>query len=439
MAELATPQVAAPLPTAEEVKAANDAVARKVAGQDITGHSMSPVDTGVAGDALDNLAKQISEKNNSPDLAKPAVPDPTKSPDPANPVKVAVPDPAVKLPDPVPETVKEIFKNSPSLPPGVSPKSAEAFASVKETAFREILSRDQEIEKLKADIAKREEATKVKSPEQEATEKELQQLREFRAKMDVDFDPQFKAFDAKVEASRDFIYAQLRKSPVVTEEVIDTIKKFGGPDRANLSALFEAAKDPQLQRIVESQLAEIVKVQYEKDKVVLAAKENLTQYLSEREKSAKDSIMQHVQATSGALEKYLGALDWFKEKPATEADAADHNKFVTELRSQLNEALSDNSAEMRAVLITGVAQYLNLQRTHKQVTAENETLKKENTELKDKWGKIKQASTSRLSESQASPNPAPPKPDTQINTRTSDALDNLAQQVMAERQRVGQS
>jgi regulator of replication initiation timing len=94
---------------------------------------------------------------------------------------------------------------------------------------------------------------------------------------------------------------------------------------------------------------------------------------------------------------------------------------------------------MRAVLITGVAQYLNLQRTHKQVTAENETLKKENTELKDKWGKIKQASTSRLSESQASPNPAPPKPDSQINTRTSDALDSLAQQVMAERQRVGQS
>jgi hypothetical protein len=155
----------------------------------------------------------------------------------------------------------------------------------------------------------------------------------------------------------------------------------------------------------------------------------------------------HQKATAAELQQFTGALDWLAERKAeAKADAAaiaeveDHNKFVTETRAQMAAALQDDSPRMRATLITGVVQLFNLQRIHAKTVAELASIKKERDEATAKWEKVKASGRSRLPESSASPNAAPPQvKKATLDTRTPDALDAIAKQIMDERARAGTS
>jgi hypothetical protein len=341
---------------------------------------------------------------------------------------------------------EDIFKGTPSLPPGASPKSSEAFSSVKIKAAQEISRLQAELDAAKklADEAKA--SVGKPSAEQVAKEKELEELRQWRSKMDVDFDPKFKEFDKKVGAAHEFIYAQLRKNPVCTEETIEQIKKFGGPDKCNLSALFEAMKDPTLESIVKAQIGDVAKIRYEKEQAVTGAKANVADYLKERGTQIAEAIGGHQKATAAELQQFTGALDWLAEKSAdAKADDAakkeveEHNKFVIETRAQMQAALQDDSPRMRATLITGVVQLFNLQRVHAKTVADLAAKSKALDEVTAKWEKVKASGRSRLPESSAAPGaPAPqPKKGVDVNTRSTDALDSIAKQIMEERARTG--
>ncbi len=340
----------------------------------------------------------------------------------------------------------EFFKETPTLPPNASPKSSEAFSAVKIKAAQEITRLQQELDAAKK--ASEELTSKAGKPtaEQEAKEKELEDLRQWRAKMDIDFDPKFKTFDKTINEAHEFIYSQLRKNPAVDEATIKQIQQYGGPDKCNLSALFEAMKDPTLQRIVEAQIADVAKTRYQKEQAVTAAKANVGEYLKEREKAVVEAIGGHQKATTAELQQFTGALPWFAEKaPAATADEAarkeiaEHNQFVTETRAQMQAALQDDSPRMRATLITGVLQLFNLQREHAKLKTDHEALVKSNTELSSKWEKVKASGRSRLPESSASTNAPAPKPKQDLNVRSQDALDAIAKQVMDERARTGAS
>jgi len=340
---------------------------------------------------------------------------------------------------------EDLFKETPSLPPGASPKSSEAFASVKIKAAQEISRLQAELDAAKkiADDAKA--SAGKPTAEQEAKEKELEDLRQWRAKMDVDFDPKFKEFDKKVSAAHEFIYAQLRKSPACTEETIKQIKEYGGPDKCNLSKLFEAIQDPTLESIVKAQIGDIAKTRYERDQAVNGAKTNVSEYLKEREARIQEAVGGHRAATQAELNQFAGALTWLAEqKPDPKADAAkiaeieDHNKFVTETRAQMAAALQDDSPRMRATLITGVVQLFNLQRQHAKLVAEKTVLAKSLEDVTAKWEKVKASGRSRLPESSAAPGaPAPQKPKTDVNARTSDVLDAIGKQIMDARAAAG--
>jgi len=338
----------------------------------------------------------------------------------------------------------EFFKETPALPPNASPKSSEAFSAVKIKAAQEISRLQAELDAAKKIADEAKQSAGKPSPEQLAKEKELEDLRQWRAKLDVDFDPKFKEFDKKISSAHEFIYAQLRKNPAVTEDVIKSIQNYGGPDKCNLSKLFEVMADPTLQRIVESQIADVAKTRFEREQAVAGAKTNVSEYLKTREIEIKDSIGHHQKATAAELTQFTSALPWFAEKKAddkadekTRADVEDHNKFVVELRGQLWEALQDDSPRMRATLITGVAQLFNLQREHARTVAELDTTKKSLEETLAKWEKVKASGRSRLPESSALPGSKPvvKKVDNDVSIRTPDALDAIAQQVMAERAR----
>ena len=429
------PKNTAPLDPAKN----NADVARKQADQDISGQPTVTGEFGNALDALDKLAAQVQPK-----------PDPEATPPKADDVPVlkagdTPPPPKADAPPPPPaedaqhvKRAEELFKDSPTLPANASPKSAEAFSKVKIKAAQEISALEAKLQEFEKQV----EQSKAATPEQLQQQKELEELRQWRAKMDVDFDPKFKEFDKSISQQREFIYAQLAKSPAFTPETIEQIKKYGGPDNVNLAKLFEAARDPTLQRLVEAKVADIEMAKYNKTQAIESAKANITEFTKARETERVQATTASRQETVTNLDGMLGKLEWFVDKkPEASADAAtkkeaeEHNKFLGDLKGQLSAALQDDTPQMRAILLTGMAQLFHVQRRIPALEAAIAAKDKELTEVRTKWEAVKNSSRSRLAESQApaggiaSQSPAGPNP----NERASDALDRIAQTVMQQR------
>jgi hypothetical protein len=411
----------------------NAEIAAKLAAQDINGKSTVTGDFSDASGALDALAAQVKPK----EPAAPAASTPPAAPA----APVVIPPASPPADDPAVKRAAEFFKDSPALPPGAAPKSSEAFAAIKLQAAKDIVEKEKKIEELTKQIEK----SKQPSPEILEKDRELEDLRAWRAKLDVEFDPKFKQFDTQAEQHREFIYAQLRKNPGITEATINEIKKYGGPDMVNMSKVLAVANDPTLQRIVESKVADIEQLKYNKDMAIKGAKDNISGYLTEREKVWKEASTQHAVIAKQELEKMIPSFDWLKEKtPAADgSDKAvvdDHNKFVQEVRQQIGAVLSDNTPQMRAILIAGTVQLFNLQRVHDDTVKERDALKTQLDDVTSKYNKVKDSSKNRLAES-AAPSagtaPAAPKVEDQVNLRAGDALDALARKISEQRTAAG--
>jgi hypothetical protein len=433
------PPAGAPAPkTPEELAAHNAEVARKVADQDVLAKPSSSDEFGEASGALDKLAAQVQPKPDAPKPDATPKPDAPKVPD----IKPDAPKPDAP-PQPTPEEIalqkraEDLFKDTPGLPPNASPKSAESFAKVKTLAAQEISKLEQERDALKKQI----EEVKKPSEEQVKREQELEELRQFRQRLDVEFDPKFKEFDKTVAQHQEFIYAQLLKSPNVTPAVIEQIKKYGGPEMVDMSKLLESVKDPTIKRLVENRLADIEQVKFNREQAVTEAKANLAKYSEERQTALSRQDEEFFKATAGRADKILGTLDWIAEKQVTtgmdeaaKKEVTEHNEFIGTLKSQMVAAIRDRSPEMHGILVAGMAQLFNLQRRLPVVESQLASVTKERDEAVAKYEKIKNASRSRLESSQAPSGgiPQPPK-GVDVNSRTGDALDAIAKRVMEER------
>lgn len=439
---------------APDVKKNNEEIAAKQAAQDLSGQSnvVSKADFDKTGDELDKLAAaaqkeaEAKAEEGAPAVDPLVVPKDENAPavDPAKAEadKKAAEEKAIRDKADL-EKAADLFKDSPGLPPNASPKSSEAFSTIKIKAAQEISAREAEIDKLKKANAELE--TKVKEAVPPEVVKELEEHRQWRAKMDVDSDPKFKEYDKKVSSAQEFIYAQLRKSEVVTDAVIAEIKKHGGPEMVKLDKIFAAAQDPTMQKIVESKLADIEMAKYEKEQAVKATKENIGQYLKERQEQIVKSSTSHNENTRRHLSEFTGKLPWLKEQAETgddtaKASAKAHNEFIKSVQTNLTAALADDSPEMRAILLTGMAQLLHLQRAHEAAVKTMTALETQLKEEKSKNARYEKSSVSRLKESSA---PATPgvqakKASDDFHKPATQALDDIARQVMEERAAKGQ-
>ena len=433
----------------------NEEVARKLAAQDAAGRSNAVPDAaGVKAteDALDALVKQVQP--NPEDQTPPAQPTPEDEA-----AKKAAEEAAAKLKadadakataeaaarEVQTKKADEIFKDTPSLPQGASVKSVEAFTTIKLKAAQEVSRLEQELEKARTEIKAAQDAASKPSPESEAREKELQELRQWRAKLDVDYDPKFKDFDKAVQTKQEFIYSLLRESPAVKEEVIDQIKKYGGPEHTNMTKLFEAMKDPALQKMVENAVAEIKVSKFEKDRAIKSAKENVQQWMTERQQATEKEQQARGAAVKTELDGLLGKVDWFKEKSVGDkataeekADAKSHNDLRTQLLSELSAVLNDDSPQTKAILLTGVAKLTWLQGVHDRLVKAHEATKAELAQANELLAKVKASSTSRLRESAAPVDgKLPSKPQDIFTTPATDALDKLAAQITEQRRAQG--
>jgi len=435
----------------------NAEIAAKLAAQDLSGHSTAAEQNAATSDALDALlaAKEVKPEVDAEPIVEavktevvPAKADATPAVVPAKPdATPAVVDPAAEARQ---KKAEDFFKDTPGLPPGASPKSSEAFAQIKIKAAQELSAREKAIDDLKAANAALEE--KLKNPVPSEIEEELKSHREWRAKLDVDADPKFKSFDATVASAREFIYAQLKRSPAVSDAVIEQIKKHGGPEMVNMEKIYEATKDPTLQRIIDSRIAEIEQTKWQKEEAIKTTKANIAAYVEDRRKLMETAPQAHNEETAKLFEGYANNLTWLADKTADpKADAAakkeveEHNAFIKDTRDQLTAAYLDDSPKMRAILLTAMAQFLNIQRVHESLKTKSAATEARLTEeLKtatDKLSRFKGASISRLSGSGAAPGgktaDQQPKPGDIFTTKTADSLDNIAQSIIAAKAAAG--
>ena len=425
----------------EAVKAANEAAVRLSEAQGRhTG--MTSEDLADASSALDKLAEQVmapapaesDPANLSPTPTPAPTPAPAPIPDKSADKSADIPPPASAQPaTPQPGSLpvaKDIFSDI-SLPPKASLKSSEAFATVKERAAQEIARVNALLEAEKA--ARAEIEKKVTSIPEEVT-KELEELRQFRASLDVKAAPEFKEFDRKAKGLEDFIFAQLKKSPRVSDTHLKQIKDLGGLGKIDLERFLTSLEDPTLASIVRAKYADMEVLQHEKSQAMQAAEARATEYLKER----AEALEVERGATSRAAVKELEALQdkvpWLQPKAGDEG----HNKLVTQVRQEVLEALKDDSPRMRAILALGMGRLTvvsaALDAKAKALTAAEQQV----ADLQKQLESIR-SSSSRLKAGGASPDAVarPPQPVSAVNTDTAGALDALAAQVVAERQRAG--
>lgn len=327
------------------------------------------------------------------------------------------------------------------LPANSRGASAQAFATVKARAAADLTERNNKITELQAELTKHQEQLKgvVPGKDVEALKAENEAFRKWKAALDIDADPAIKApFDTRLAGVSEFIYSRLKASGKVTDAHIEQIKKLGGPEAVEWSPIFEKLGDPQLQRLIQSKLDEAETVKFEREQAVGKAKANVDDYLAKRAEEFKGATGQHNEATKQVLTSLLTQVPWIVP-PQVKADATEEQKksateqkaFIDDVNKTLSESLADDSPEMRAVLLMGVAQHLNLKRVHAAVVAEKDGLTKKLADSEKALAdanaamdKLKKGSVTRLRESSAPvDNKGLPAPKTDQLATASDALE----------------
>jgi hypothetical protein len=445
-------------PTDKEAIAENNAkVIAANAAQDLSGHSTAPNLGASTGSALDRLretaiAQKKAEAGEPIEPAAPAPPNPGVVPEvtpkpatPAEPTEAEVLAKAKADADAEIERNKlaeaealktqteELFKNVPPLPPNTSAKAGESFTALKQQAATQIRDLAKQIEDLTK--AKTELEAKTKEPIPQEITKELEDLRQFRARLDIETDPKWKQFDAKVEQENEFIYAQLTKASIPAKTIED-IKKLGGPVNVNMEKILAAVTDPVTRQVITAKLADIEMTGYQKEQAIQKAKQDTRKYIEERQKEWEESTTSHNSATKKAIDNIVSKVPWLntieidlKADEAKRKEQEAHNTYASAMRKELELASTDDSAEMRATLLVGMVNLFRLQTAHdlldKAHKAAGVESKKKIDELSATVERLKAAGTTRLrtSGSPASETTAAVKPS--VNEKPGDALDRI--------------
>jgi hypothetical protein len=292
------------------------------------------------------------------------------------------------------------------LPPHTKPKTGEAFDTVKRIAREKIVELTKKAAEVEA--ARVELETKVKSLGDGMTpeiKKELEELRSFRRGLDVESDPEFKAFDAKAQANTDTIYTKLLAAGA-TSETIDKIKALGGPNGVDWEPIL-AKLSPVTRRAIESKLVENEDITERKAKAIEVAKKNSDQFLKTRAAQTEEQKKSLQVRAETTLKGLLPEFEWLKPKTADakataaqKAEVAKHNELVKESEQYMKEAIADDSPEMRATLALAGPELFRARAELSALKSTSEAqITKLTSELKssnDLLAKVKNGSTGRL-------------------------------------------
>ena len=408
---------------------------------DIPGFDTRPT---IDPDSANELDKLIAEKTGEPAPEPKPDPAPEPAPEPKpDPAPEPKPDPAPEpKPDPAPEPKpepKDEF-DSIQLPPYTSQKASDSFEKLKASSREKISAAQAERDAMKRE---RDEAVaKASAGLPKEVEVELKELREFRNKMDVEADPQFKSYDKTIADNTDAIYARM-KTDGFTEEQIAKVKSEGGPGKIDWDRI--ADKLPVgFKRFIDVKLVENEGLLDKKNRAVAEAKANAEAYLKSKADATADVTGKQNKRVEAGINEMLPQLGWVEDRKP-KADAKDdekkvieaHNALVKESKEFLAQAINDPSPELRSLLAVGYIQLLKLRADHKVLKAERDaTVKDLEAKLKesnDLLDRVKKASPSRLPSTPGGETPTTPSL-TSPNTTGGEAIDTLLKEKMSSKQ-----
>lgn len=329
-----------------------------------------------------------------------------------------------------------------SLPPGAKAKSGEAFATVKSFAREQALADARALAELKVErdaLAEKAKAAGQLTPE---IAKELEELRTFRAKLDVEADPKFKEYETKVNENVELIYARL-KSTGSTPEVIEAIKKMGGPGEVDWDKLVDEGKLPaSVKRYVEGKIFENEDLTERKKKALDAAKATASEYVKSKAEFSSKEVENRLAGVQKKVAELSPNIEWLSEKkpaagakPEEVAAVEAHNKRAADIKATMQEAIHNDTPEMKGLLVLGIAQ---LQRVNGELetlkassAAEKARLEGELKTVTDKFNKVKNSSTGRISSSAPPAGETPAKVKVNLTEDSSEAIDRLYKEAKA--------
>lgn len=329
------------------------------------------------------------------------------------------------------------------LPPHTKPRTAESFAKLKFMARERLTAIQKERDELKSKYEQAEQ--KAKDGMTPEVKKELEELRAFRQKVDVEADPAFTEWDAKVKSNDELIYGRL-KSSGFSEDTLKKIQELGGPANVDWDAVGDKLPAG-LKRYIEGKVFENEDLAEKKKAAIAKAKENAAEYLKTRQTQLSKGAEQIIQETTEEFTKVRANLKWFakqdvsKAKPEEKALVEAHNKLVDDIEADVKDALADNSPGMKSLLVSAYCQARRSKFEYdvlkSSTDAKIEQLQKELTEKSSLLERIKKSGTPRLSSSAPttpSKQTSAQKTAAEINEHGSDALDRHLKEALAEQE-----
>lgn len=402
-------------------------------------------------DAAFAAATKTSVEPAAPAPAKPAAVEPATPPPAPAPTETPSAPPAKKGPldDLLAEPVTPVKPAAPAAPkPGEDPydshklrsdaseRTKETFDHLKRVAReREETERTQrvaaegrvsalesELNQLKTKLAE-----PAKIPDE--VTRELEELRQFRSKVDLEYDPQFrKQFTERIAGNYESIYAKLSEHGLPATE-IERLKGYDEATRVSVIDSLIGKLSPHDRREIEYALIDNTKASKERDAALRDAQSRAGQLVQQRQNEATELARRREASRLEAVKAALPRLPFMHVQPVDAKTPPEERKAIEasnekalELQAILVEAMKSDDPEAlgQMALAVPLAHYYR---------GEAVRLAAEVQKLNERIEAIEAAgSTSRLSSRSTPAAPAAPAPKPITEQDSGDAIDSLFQQ-----------
>lgn len=306
--------------------------------------------------------KPETKPDAKPATAETATPKPETKPEVKPEAKPEV-KPAAKPDEKPADKVKDDLDEIP-LPKDTKQTTAASFEAAKSKTREARAERDaarKEAEELKARLADVEAKAKAAPPPEVL--KEVEDLRKWRASVDINVAPEVKAFDSRTATAENVILSTLKSK--MTEEQMKQVKEIGVTN-LNWAPILDRL-DIKSRAVIATKLGEIESVGVEKQAFIEKAKANLDEYLATRDEHSTTSLKKEAHEMVTAAAEVLREETWFHQKqvPATATEEEkkaieSHNAFAKDAQETFKEALADRSPKMKAICAVGFIKAMQL-------------------------------------------------------------------------------
>ena len=318
------------------------------------------------------------------------------------------------------------------LPPHARPNTAEAFTKVKELARTQLAERDTRLADLERQLKEANEKVQAAGRPDPKILEELQSLRDFKAGLQLQVDPNFEAKYVKPLQSLDEQIYGVLKADKATDADIEQLREYGGIDGVDFEEILGQLK-PENRRRVEALLLRREQVKLDKEAAVGSGKEKLESFLKETRAQQEAEGKRKIETLGSKYREFVGQIPTLKLRVAPENATPEQKKVVEDANNKIQEAIrnteqlaKEDDPEVRAEIaaVAAVSQVLRLEKTGLQTLLKqaNQTI----ADLKKQLGVLKSATRAGGGTTEVlTPSQVPPAKELPIGTSAMAAFEQF--------------